>query len=373
MRIGFDGKKAVSNLTGIGNYSRGIINLTAAAGNEAVVFAPSEGTPKCRAGLSDSPLITYNISDCHNGLTRNWWRNIGVTGEIAGAGLDIFHGLSNELPIGIRRTGVKSVVTIHDLIFLRLPATYSLLSRTILRQKTLYACREADRIIAISECTKRDIVELYGVDPEKIEVIYQGCHSLFHSPASAGTRAEVRRLYDLPETYFISVGTIEHRKNHAAIIRALAQAKTKLPIVIVSKKTGLQEELARLASELGIADRVIFLNNVPLHHLPALYQMALAALYVSRYEGFGIPVIEALASGIPVIAATGSCLEEAGGDGAIYCDPDDVGEISRAIDDLASSPELHQKLVAAGRKHIKRFSAENLGARMDEFYRSLLD
>lgn len=373
MRIGFDGKKAVSNLTGIGNYSRGIINLTAAAGNEAVVFSPSEGTPKCRAGLSDSPLITYHISDCHNGLTRNWWRNVGVTADIARSGLDIFHGLSNELPIGIRRTGVKSVVTIHDLIFLRLPKTYPPLSRAILSQKTRYACREADRIIAISERTKRDIVELYGVDPEIIEVIYQGCHSLFHSPAPDELKKEVRSLYDLPESYLISVGTIEERKNHAAIIGALAKADTKLPLVIVSKKTALQEKLAQSAARLGVGDRILFLNNVPLHHLPALYQQALAALYVSRYEGFGIPVIEALASGIPVIAATGSCLEEAGGPGAIYCDPDDIGEIAAAIDSVASSVAIRSRLVTAGQEHIRQFSAERLAARMDEFYRSMLD
>ncbi|MDE6556657.1 MAG: glycosyltransferase family 4 protein [Duncaniella sp.] len=373
MRIGFDGKKAVSNLTGIGNYSRGIINLTVAAGNEAVVFAPTEGSVKCRAGLNDSPLIEYHIHDCHNALSREWWRNKGITKDIASTGLDIFHGLSNELPVGIEKTGVKSVVTIHDLIFLRLPSTYSAIDRAILKNKTLRACRNANRIIAISEKTKSDIVELYHIPEEKIEVIYQGCHDLFYHPASAQMRADVRKKYGLPDTYMISVGTIEYRKNHEAIIEAMAMTKSKLPLVIVSKKTHLQEKLREKAERLGMADRVIFLNDVPLQDLPALYQMALMALYVSRYEGFGIPVIEALASGTPVVAATGSCLEEAGGKGAIYCDPDDINAIGKAIDDIASSPELFRQLVDLGQKHIRKFSAENLAQSMADFYKRLAD
>ena len=372
MRIGFDGKKAVSNLTGIGNYSRGIINLTALAGNEALVYAPTEGTERCRAGLSDSPLITYRISDCRNALTREWWRNAGVCRVIAADRPDIFHGLSNELPFGIDKTGVRSVVTIHDLIFLRLPHTYPALQRAILKRKTLHACRVASRIIAISERTRRDIVELYGIDENKIEVIYQGCHALFHQVAPEALREEVAAHYDLPSHYLISVGTVEERKNHAAIIEALAKTTSQLPLVIVSKSTPLQRRLEERIARLGLTDRVKFLNSVPLGHLPALYQMATAALYVSRYEGFGIPVIEALASGIPVVAATGSCLEEAGGPGAIYCAPDDIAAIAAAIDSLADSTELREQLVEQGRAHIARFSADTLLARMDEFYRKVL-
>ena len=369
MRIGFDAKKIVSNLTGIGNYSRGVVNLLSPDSNfKCVLFAPDAGKEKCLAGLDESDNVEFVYSGCSSGLTKNYWRNFSMVNDIRKSGVDLFHGVSNELPFGIDKAGCRTVVTIHDLIFLRYPETYDWLSRKLLTLKTRYACRHADRIIAVSEQTKRDIVEFYGVSPEKIEVLYQGCHELFRRRLSPERVEEVRKLYGLPEKYMISVGTIEHRKNHRTIIEALAKTTSDVPLVIVSKKTSLQKKLERQIADLGLTDRVRIINGVPLVHLPALCQGSQLAIYLSYFEGFGIPVLEGLCSGVPVIAATGSCLEEAGGKGALYCDPFDAAEVAQTIDRVLTDESLRSEMIAEGEKHAANFTDEVLARKMKDFY-----
>lgn len=372
MRIGFDAKKIVSNLTGIGNYSRSTVNLLTAAGeDECVLFAPDKGKEKCLAGLAPSDKIEYVYSGSGSGLGRNYWRNFSMVKDVKSSGVEIFHGLSNELPFGIQKAGCKTVVTIHDLIFLRYPETYDFLSRKILETKTKYACRVADRIIAVSEQTKRDIVKFYGVSPDKIDVLYQGCHAIFKKKLTEKEISEVKKLYNLPERYMVAVGTIEDRKNHTTIVKALAELEDEVPLVIVSKKTSLQKKLEQEIAQLGVGDRVRIINGVPLEHLPALYQGSEFAIYLSYFEGFGIPVLEGITSGVPVIAATGSCLEEAGGKGAVYCNPFDASGVAKAMHQLLNSAELRNELIAEGEKHIKNFTDEVLCSRLREFYRKV--
>ncbi|MCM1077493.1 MAG: glycosyltransferase family 4 protein [Bacteroides sp.] len=369
MRIGFDAKKIVSNLTGIGNYSRGVVNLLSNDDDyKCVLFAPDRGKDKCLAGLDPSENIEFIYSNSSSPVVKNYWRNFSMVKDIKASGIDLFHGLSNELPFGIAKAGCPTVVTIHDLIFLRYPQTYDWLSRKLLTIKTRYACRKADRIIAVSQQTKNDIVDFYGIAPEKIEVLYQGCHEVFKQKLSASRIAEVKKLYSLPDEYMISVGTIEHRKNHKTIIEALTKTKTDVPLVIISKKTSLQKKIEKEISALGLADRVKIINGVPLVHLPALYQGSRLAIYLSYFEGFGIPVLEGLFSGIPVIAATGSCLEEAGGNGAVYCNPFDTEEVANAMDKVLTDGILRENLISEGQRHAANFTDDVLAEKMKDFY-----
>ncbi len=373
MLIGFDAKKIVSNLTGIGNYSRGLVNLLSSDGEDkCVLFAPDKGKENCLAGLDVNENVEFVYSGTNSGIGKNYWRNFSMVNDIRKSGVEIFHGLSNELPLGIGKAGCKTVVTIHDLIFLRYPKTYDFLSRKILEAKTRYACRVADRIIAVSEQTKRDIVEFYGIAPEKIDVLYQGCHAEFKRRVSEEEMAEVRRIYALPERYMVSVGTIEERKNHRTVIDAMSKLEDDVPLIIVSKRTHLQKKIEEQIARLGLGNKVRIINGVPFMHLPALYQGSELAIYLSYFEGFGIPVLEGITSGVPVIAATGSCLEEAGGKGAVYCAPFDSDEVAAAMHTLLISPEKRGELIAEGQKHVGNFTDEVLGGNIRSFYKKLL-
>ena len=192
-----------------------------------------------------------------------------------------------------------------------------MVDRLIYNYKCRYACKHADHIIAVSECTKRDIIHYYGIPADKISVIYQGCSSLYACRIGKDKRKEVMRSYRLPERYILSVGTIEERKNALAIVKALEYLPDELHFVLVGRPTAYIHQLKEFMTKAGLQDRVHFLHGIPSDDLPAIYQSAETFVYPSVYEGFGIPILEALHSGIPVVAATGSCLEEAGG--SIHC------------------------------------------------------
>ena len=201
-------------------------------------------------------------------------------------------------------------MTIHDLIYRRVPQDYKPVDRAMYDFKYSRSARNATRVIAISEKTRDDLVEDYQIDPAKIDVIYQGCDPRFGLPVEYDEKQRVRAAYALPERYFISVGTVQSRKNQLLAVKALE--RLDLPLVIVgNRKSDYAGEVARYISSHGLSDRVMWLDKVPFADLPALYAMAEFSSYTSRYEGFGIPVIESLSAETPVIAATGSWLEEA--------------------------------------------------------------
>lgn len=375
MQIGFDAKKIVANLTGIGNYSRGVVTMLSGCfpENKYLLFAPGKGREECTSRLRPSPNVSFVYSPHSSSLLREWWRCRGMVKDIRRAGIDLFHGLSNELPFGIRKAGCKSVVTIHDLIFLRLPETYGFLARAILKAKTRYACRHADRIIAISRQTKQDIMAFYGIPEEKISIVYQGCDRIFYRPVSDDELHDVQVKYALPSRYLLCVGTFEPRKNQLTALRALAQLDADdIRLVLVSKRTAYQAVLEKEIADLGLQQRVHVLNDVPNGDLPALYRGSHAFLYLSCFEGFGIPVLEALVSGTPVIAATGSCLEEAGGPDSLYCAPYDHHRVAEYIRYLYDHPDRRAEIIEAGRHYARRFDEKRLADDMQAVYQEVI-
>ena len=328
MRIGFDGKRAVQNFTGLGNYSRYIVDILCQfyPENEYVLYAPKKRENK----RLDKLTKQYQQLQLSYPTTSSWkklsslWRVWGVTQQLEKEKIDIFHGLSNELPLNIHQSEVKSIVTIHDLIFLRYPQYYHSIDRKIYTYKFRKACENADKIIAISECTKRDIIEFFRIPADKIEVVYQGCDPSFMHPVAAEKKREIRAKYQLPDHYILNVGSIEERKNALSAVQALTMLPEQIHLVIVGRHTEYTDKIERFIKENKLEERVHIISNVPFDDLPAFYQLAEIFVYPSRFEGFGIPIIEALYSGIPVVAATGSCLEEAGGPDSIYVHPDDI-------------------------------------------------
>lgn len=375
MKIGFDAKKIVKNVTGIGNYGRGVVQALSKyyPDNDYLLFAPTDRDTPAKARLNAADNISYVYPRKPLPLVgAELWRIGGITSDIRMCGVDIFHGLSNELPFGIGRAGCRTVVTIHDLIFLRLPHTYSFTAREILKAKTRYACTHADAIVAISERTKADIVELYGIDPAKIHLVYQGCDPIFSLPVSEDDIARVRQTYGITGRYLLSVGTIQQRKNQLACVEALRRLPDDVRLVLVGKGDGYIEKVRKAAVDFELSDRVIFLSDFPHPLLPTLIKGCSAFLYPSRYEGFGIPILEAMTVGVPVVAATGSCLEEVGGDTALYSHPDDYESFASNIQLILSDPAKFRSMVEGGIRRTALFTPEVIASALMDVYRSVL-
>lgn len=375
MKIGFDGKRAVQNLTGLGNYSRYIADILCCfyPENEYVLYAPKRRGNKRLDMLTEKYpqlKLAYPVTFWERKLS-SLWRISGITRQLEKEKVSIFHGLSNELPLNIHKSDIKSIVTIHDLIFLRYPQYYHFIDRKIYTYKFRKACENADKIIAISECTKRDIIEFFHIPADKIEVVYQGCDPVFERSVDNEKKEEVRSKYQLPAKYILNVGSIEERKNALLLVQALPQLPLDIHLVIVGRRTPYTEKIERFASEHNLTPRVHIMHNVPFGDLPAIYQLAEIFAYPSYFEGFGIPIIEALHSGIPVVAATGSCLEEAGGPDSIYVNPDSVDEASRAFNEILSKPEKKKLMIEKGKEFIKQFSEEKQAAQIIDIYNNI--
>ncbi|MBB2149406.1 glycosyltransferase family 4 protein [Pedobacter gandavensis] len=370
MKIGFDGKRAANNLTGLGNYSRSLITHLAEffPQNQYFVY-----TPKVKEHKQISRFLQLNGIKIELPDRPGWfWRTSGIKKQLLKDQIDLFHGLSHEIPLGIQHSRIPSVVTIHDLIFLRFPQYYGRIDRFIYGLKFRYACKHADKIVAISECTKRDLIHFFDTDPNKIEVVYQSCDDSFKSATDQHKKQEVRIKHQLPEKYILNVGTIETRKNLMTLIKALPEIHPDYQLVVVGRKTAYTALVKKEIDLLGLRSRVTFLQNVPFDDLPSIYQLASAFVYPSLYEGFGIPIIEAMYSGVPVIAATGSCLEEAGGDHSLYVPPFDHKALSLSINKVLNSPGLATEMIAKGLEYVKKFETRVLTEEMIKIYTQVL-
>lgn len=376
MKIGFDAKRAAQNKTGLGNYSRFVIEGLSQyyPDNHYVLYVPKKRRNSMLGQLEHQPNchITYPDSYLWKKLS-SLWRVCGINPQIKADGLDLFHGLSNELPLNINKIkGLKTIVTIHDLIFLRYPEFYKPIDRAIYTYKFKQAATIADSVVAVSECTKRDLVQYFNIPQEKIEVLYQGCDQSFQTAVGQTDKNDVRQRYALPAQYLLYVGSIEDRKNLMLIVKAMTQCSCQLPLVVVGKRTPYTDEVQHFIDAHNLGQRVIMLHDASFKDFPALYQMASLFIYPSFFEGFGIPILEALYSKVPVIAAVGSCLEEAGGEGSIYVDPTDAGQLAQAIDSVMSDDALRQTMIAKGLEHAAKFDHAVLTRQMMELYQRVL-
>ena len=374
--IGFDAKRIVRNATGLGNYSRTLVNDLAAVVPDdwrLKLYTPDAGREVLRSQIVESEQVQFVYPE-HRPLKiqRSLWRIGPIVSDLKRDGVKLYHGLTGELPKGISAAGIRSVVTVHDLIFLRHPEYYNRLDVKIYDWKFRMACREADRIIAISERTKQDIMELGGVSEDRIEVIYQSCSPRFQATTTPQQQDEVRDRYQLPRRFVFSVGSIEERKNILLAVRALHHLPEDIHLVAVGRQTNYSQKTLKEAAGSGLEQRVHFLHNVPDSDLQVLYQLAEVFVYPSRYEGFGIPIIEAIRSGLPVVAATGSCLEEAGGPDCLYVSPDDAEALAASILKLLKGmPEREQRILHS-REYVRRFEGNDVASQILDVYRRLL-
>lgn len=371
MRVGIDAKRIVRNATGLGSYGRTLVNDLMRTGCEDIelrLYAPDEGCAELREQLIEGQTFCCPYERSHGPLAairKAWWRSKGIVSDLKRDGVTVYHGLSGELPVGLRKAGIRGVVTIHDLIFLRHPEYYHWADTKIYAWKFRQALCEADHIIAISERTRQDIIELGGeAYSDHISVIYQSYSPRFSATVSDERLRAVRQQYQLPSRYVLNVGTIERRKNLALAAEAIDLLPQDVHLVAVGRQTPYADELVR-------HERIHLLSGVPDQDLAAIYVLAEAFVYPSRYEGFGIPIIEAIAAGLPVVACTGSCLEEAGGPDSLYVDPDDVIGMAEALKMSLRGSRGRDERIRRSRAYIKRFEGNDVAEQVLEVYRQL--
>ncbi len=365
MIITYDAKRAYHNRRGLGNYSRDLIRLM-------TQYAPDNNyfllNPSAKGSIS-LPYASKINEITPSGLWRytpSVWRSLGCVSQIEKLHTDIYHGLSGELPYGLHNLNCRKIVTIHDAIFMRYPQQYSATYRHTFLQKCRYACKTADTIVAISEQTKRDCVRYFDADEQKIQVIYQGCNNQFRQIVPLEDRKQVLQRYNLPEQYLLYVGAIEPNKNLENLIRALKITLDPPTLVIVSLPSKYADYITELAKELKVKIEIRY--NIPFTDFPAIYQQAVAFVLMSYFEGFGIPVLEAVCSHTPVLAASGSCLEETGGDAAIYARPNDIEHIAVQLDTIIYHPFVREQLIKASDAQAAKFSDRAIADKLIRLY-----
>ncbi len=361
MHLGFDAKRLFNNFTGLGNYSRTLLRdlADAAPDTSYYLFTPRVIPSKETQFFLTNP--SYQLVQPSN-RSALFWRSLRIKQDLQHHKIDLYHGLSHELPWGIAQTGIPSVVTIHDLIFEHYPAQYAWLDRQIYGFKFRTACRAANKVVAISESTKQDIRHFFGTPEGKIQVIYQSCDERFLLKRSSSVLKEVRSKYGLPADFSLYVGSLIPRKNLVGIIEALALLPPSLrsPLVIVGTgSAAYKKTVEQRAATLGVLPLLHF-KNIEFADLPAVYQSAQVFLYPSFYEGFGIPVIEALNSGVPVITSKRSSLPEAAGPDSYLVDPSQYSEIAKAWQSILEDTQVANQMRQAGRRYAERFRSDKI-------------
>lgn len=367
MKIGFDAKRAFMNKSGLGNYSRDIIKSLNDfyPENEYFLFSPENKT-----SMLDQKYLKHIISPKIK-IGKSYWRSVLMGNDIKKQNLDVFHGLSNELPLNIKNVNALKVVTIHDLIFLKFPSLYSLIDRQIYNYKFKKACVDADKVIATSNQTKNDIIQYYKIPENKIEIIYQSCNENFKTLLSSEVKDNIRKKYNLPENFILTVGTIERRKNALNVLKAIYYFNIDINYVLIGRNTEYCKELFKFIDEHKLNKKVYIINNVSNEDLPAVYQQAKAFVYPSIYEGFGIPILEAFNSGIPVITSEKGATSEVGGDAAILIEPLNSKSIGEAIKSILVDEKLSKLSIEKGFERAKLFDREVVCNNIMNFYKKL--
>lgn len=364
MRIGFDAKRLFNNFTGLGNHSRTTIDILTAEfpDNEYWLY-----TPKVR--LNGITLPYLGKKGCRlvkpEGVMRGAaWRTYGLVADMKRDGIEVFHGLSNEMPVGLFHSGIASVVTIHDVAFRTFPDMYHWHDRKIYDMKWQYACNHADMVIAISECTKADVMRFYDVPERKVEVVYQPVSPIYYQPL---TKRAAR-------PYMLYVGSINSRKNLLGVVKAmeLLPKDLQIPLVVAGGGGSYKQQVKEYIAEKGMEDLFVWPDMVGNAALQRLYTDAELFVYPSFYEGFGLPVVEAQLCGCPVVTSNLSSLPEAGGPWAQKADPTSPEDICDKMVKLLTDTELRQKTIEGGRAYaMEKFDPKRLAHQLMGVYESI--
>ena len=373
---------AYHNGTGLGHFSRTLVRSLSDFFPEHnyFLFNPRPS--------SLFKLVAKNIHEVLPGsfIYRNFssaWRNSGIKKDLKKYKIELYHGLDHELPDEIDKTGIKSIVTIHDLIYERYPEHFSAQNVKNFSRRFRYACEHADKVIAVSGQTKKDILGFYKIPEEKIAVCYQSCNPAFAKTVSEEEKRRVKKSYDLPDQFFLYVGSVIERKNLLNICKAvfLLRKEIKVPLVVIGDGKKYKQQVKDYIKQNGLEEKIIFLSeNAPgapasafqtAVDFPAIYQSAIAMIYPSFFEGFGIPVLEALWSRLPVITSDVSCLPETGGEAAYYINPNSAEEIAEGMRRMYTDEALRGSMKEKGWRHAQDFTQQKCAASIMNVYKTI--
>ncbi|MEW5959405.1 MAG: glycosyltransferase family 1 protein [Chloroflexota bacterium] len=372
--IGIDYTAAVHQTAGIGRYTREMVRALAAC--------PATPTPEYRlfvaGGRKLPPAPASNFSWRPTRLTKRWlerlWYRLRLPVWIEGwtGRLDLFHQPDFVLPR--TQPGTPTVLTVHDLSFVREPDSVMPGMTRHLNRWVPWSVARADHLVAVSEATRADLMALYQTPPEKITVIHHGVTPEFKPVEEPARLAAVRRQYGLGSRPFIlTLGTIQPRKNYRRLVQAFARLESPWELVIAGGKGWHYDAIFEEVRRLGLEQRVYFPGFVADADLPALCSAARLFVYPSLYEGFGLPALEAMACGVPVIASNQSSLPEVVGDAGLLVEPRDVEALAGAMSRVLVDEALHQHLAQAGRRRAANFSWDKAAARLLELYQTILE
>lgn len=371
MRIGIDYTAAINQSAGIGRFVRSLVKAIAEIDDQnhyvLVHASPNSG---CIVDAPSTPNITTReLRFRERVLTVIWHRlKLPLPVDFATGPIDIFHSLDFVLP-PVRRA--VTMITVHDLAFLIRPECADERLRVFLERAVPSSAARADYIITDSENTRNDVICLLDANPDRVFVVPGGVDPVF-SPSNEEDLAEVRRAYSLDHPYLLAVGVIEPRKNFPRLIDAYARFRVRTglayELVIAGAQGWLSEETFRQAAQCSFSSDVRFTGYVPDKHLAALYTGAEVFAYPSLYEGFGLPVLEAMACGTPVVCANTSSLPEFAGDAALLFPPEDPDEIADALETACGDPLLRQELRQRGTERAKRYQWRHAAERLIQIY-----
>lgn len=365
MRIGIDAHSVGGRKTGNETYTYNLVkhlSLLKSNGDEYIIYFTDGRAPDA---LAWNGHFTYRRIRPAKAYLRI---PIAFPLESRMRKLDVLHA-QYFLPPSLR---CQTVLTVHDICYERFPQFFTKADYMRNKMAIPWSCRRADRIIAVSEATKKDLVELYGLNPEQISVIYEGAGEKYKPLNAEVCRELLRAAYQIHEPFILYVGNLQPRKNLSRLLEAFAQLKEKdrIPhkLLIVGQKAWLYNEIFATLRSHALEDQVILTGYVLAEDLPLFYNAASFLVYPSIYEGFGLPVIEAMACGTPVITSCGSSLEEVSGGAAILVDPYSVSSIASAVEKLAMDPALQEDLRCRGLANAGRFSFRKMAEETQYVY-----
>ena len=364
MKITFDAKRAFNNKTGLGNYSRSVINsISSILRNDQLFLA----TPKLNPNIFNITKPNVKIIQPNNFQNQYYWRTKGINKQLDKLKIDIYHGLSNEIPWKIK---TKSIVTIHDLLFLKYPQFYNYLDRKIYTMKSRFACKHATKIIATSQETKKDIINYFHINENKIKVIYQSCNQVFidHSIIQNYTEFTTKELSD---PFILYVGSIEQRKNLIFLLKAINKIKD-IKLICVGKKGKYYQKVKEFINNNQLNDKVKFLQIKNIEKLAHIYRQSRGLVYPSINEGFGIPIIEAMYSKIPVITSNKSIFKEVGGKYSYYFQEDNLDSLIDQIKSIWYDSNDRNKRIEKNFEYVHKFNEKEQATQIIKLYQEIL-
>lgn len=358
MNLGFDAKRYFHNYTGLGNYSRDLVDtlISHFPDNRYFLFDKSPSTLE----LPANTIAVVPIG------SRLLWRERGMVHDVKRFRIDLFHGLSNELPWGRWPSNTRKVVTIHDVIFRLFPGQYNWPDRMIYDKKTSHAVKLADAIICTSKATADDLVRYYHANENKLKVVYQTCGAGHWKQYQDGEIQAFRNKYGLHESFLLYVSSFQERKNHIRLLEAIqALGDKNLKIVLAGKMGSTYKKCSAYVLEKGMEKQVRFMTGLSNAELPLLYRCAQSFVYPSMVEGFGIPLLEAACAGLPIAANDIPVFREIAPPNSVFFSIDNLQSITASIQELKNMKKSDFSA------HLEMFRPEYAASAMMEIYKQI--